>query len=203
MSNSPFPHIQLLLKARGTAKLTGGGKKNKKVADNKKNREQHAKFLNSKVNAFFTKASDYKEVRKEEGLAQIKGGTSFMLQIPDEDDGTIDFIAEKLAIEVVAEYDDGFLIVATEDLELTKVKEFADKFSDKILGSGSMAGIIDIDEDPKSEKRIERILEPELFKLWSFEDEKEYILDVSIEVAAFGKPKKPRITERTNPGAHA
>lgn len=199
MPNSQFPHIPLLLKEKGIAKLTGGGKKNKLVAHNRLNRSQHAIHLKGKLNAFFANATRYIEDRKKEGLPQIKGGSSFILQIPDEDDAVIDFIAEKLEIEVVAEYDDGFLIVATEDLQLSKVKALADEFTNKARGSGRMANIFDIDEDPQSEKRIQRILEGDLFGQWPFEDSKEYVLDVSIEVAAFGKPKRPTINSRTRP----
>ena len=96
--------------------------------------------------------------RQAKALPTISGGTPFLLQIPDEDDDILEFLSEKLGIEVVAEYDDGYLIVTSEDLNLALVTEAARAFADAAHGTGSMARILDVEDNPLSEARLRRIL---------------------------------------------
>ena len=203
MPDSQFPHLNLVYKDRGTAHLEGGASSNPDVERNQEDRPQHSQFLKSKISGFSNKAKEMRESREQSDLPKIKGGVSFLLKIPDEDDGTIEFVSEKLGLEIVAEYEDGFLIVSTDDLELDSVKDLADNFasdSKKVRhGSGNMARILDIDEDPLSENRIRRILEDRLFERWPFSDEEDLTLDISIEVAAFGQPPKPRLGKNLKP----
>ncbi len=203
MPNSHFPHLNIIFKAQGAAKLEGGGSVPPNVRKNQQDRSGHSKFLKGKVNAFSRRAKELRKARQEAQLPGIKGGVPFLLQIPDEDDGAIEFITEKLNLEIVAEYDDGFLIVASDDLELRRVIELANEFADSTRGAGSMAKIIDVIEDPVSESRIMRILEDCLYEKWPFSDEENLVLDVSIEVAAYGRPAKPRLTSKSKPETRA
>lgn len=203
MADSPFPHLHLLFKDRGDAVLEGGGSVNPNVKRNQENRAGHATFLKTKIGGFSTLAKKLKEDRAETGLPTIAGGMAFVLQIPDEDDGTLEFLAEKLGLEIVAEYEDGFLIVASEDLDLKHVIDLANDFAGSIHGSGGMAKILDIDEDPLSGNRIGRILDERLLDKWPFPDDEEFILDVSIEVAAFGIPTKPTLGPKPKPEVKA
>jgi len=66
-----------------------------------------------------------------------------------------------------------------------------------------MAKILEVDENPLSERRIKRILEDNLIERWPFPDAEILTLDVSIEVAAFGVPKKPKVTSCTKPEKRA
>ena len=148
------------------------------------------------------RSREQQQARREAGLPQIRAGVPFVLQIPDEDEGAIDFVAEKLGLEVVAEYDEGFLIVSSADLELQRVVDLANEFIEAKRGSGGLASILAIDDDPLSDRRIERILQDGLFGQWPFPDDRVYLLDLSIEVAAFGAPTRPR-TGRAKPETKA
>lgn len=192
MPNPNFPHLNLIQKGRGDARLEGGRSENSKVKHNKQNRQSHSEFLRDKFHTFSQHAQAIAQEREQAQLPIVKGGVPFMLQIPDEEDGVIEFIAEKLGLEVVAEYADGYLIVATQDIDLSHVIQTAEGFSQKAWSTGQMASILDVDEDPLSENRIFRLLDDRLQEKWPFPDNQEYLLDVSIESAAFGKPKKPR-----------
>ena len=198
-----FPHLNLIQKERGDAKLHGGGSENAKVTRNMKNRRSHSQFLQEKFTAFSRHAHTLTQQREQNQLPTIEGGVPFMLQIPDEVDGVIEFIAETLGLEVVAEYVDGYLIVSTQDLDLGHVIQTAQDFSEKVRGSGQMANILDIDENPLSDNRIQRLLDDRLLEQWPFPDDQAFLLDVSIESAASGLPKKPRITKRTKPEVKA
>ncbi len=195
MPDSQFPHINLLFVQSGMAKLEGGGSANPLVQGNKNNRPNHSSFLLGKVNNLSRRAREVLQTRSRE----IKGGVPFLIQIPEDDDGAIEFVAEKLGLEVVAEYDEGFLIVASEDIDLQKVIQLVNEFAQSKRGSGSMAKILDVVDDPASPLRLNRILDERLLPKWPFPDDEEFILDVSIEVAAFGAPSKPRISSRTKP----
>lgn len=198
-----FPHLNLIQKDRGDAKLYGGGIENSQVKHNKENRQSHSQFLQDKFTAFSHQAHTLTQQREQDQLPTIEGGIPFMLQIPDEVDGVIEFIAETLGLEVVAEYADGYLIVSTQDLDLGHVIQTAQDFSESVHGSGQMAHILNIDENPLSSDRIQRLLDDRLLEQWPFPDDHEFLLDVSIESAAFGLPKKPRITIRTRPEVKA
>lgn len=203
MPDSSFPHLHLIFKTRGDAILEGGGASNPNVVANQRNRAGHSAFLETKFRDFSTRAKLLKVNRESTGLPRIEGGVSFVLQIPDGDDGMLEFLAERLGIEIVAEYEDGFLIVASEDLDLQHVIDLARGFTESTRGTGGMARILDIDEDPLSSNRINRILDERLQSRWPFPDDEEFTLDVSIEVAAFGLPAKPRITSRSRPEVRA
>ncbi len=188
-----LPHLPLPFRERGNARLEGGGSPNPRVEQNKTDRIAHAGDLANKLGGVGRRRTEQDERRLNEGLPSIQGGVPFLLQIPDEDDDAIDFIAEKLGIEVVAEFDDGYLVVATGDLDLQTVIDLANQFAQSIHGSGKMAKILDVEEDPLSERRVKRILGDELFAAWPFENNTILVLDVSIESAIFGAPPKPRL----------
>ena len=200
MPDTEFPHIQLLFRDKGDARLTGGRSTDPRVRQNQENRQGHSRYLSEAFRGFAHTASALLQERERANLPEIPGGVPFMLQIPDEDDEAIEFVAETLGLEVVAEYKDGFLIVASEDLAQERVLEVVEQFQREARGSGKMARILDVDNDPHSPRRIERLLADDLKDEWPFRDNDEWILDVSIEVSPFGRPQKPKgISSRTRP----
>lgn len=200
MEKRNFPHVELIQTDSGRARMTGGGDDPESVLKNQSNRVAHSSDIKQKIAGFSAQAKAAIEKRKEENLPTISGGVPFVLQIPDENDGVIEFIGKALKLEIVAEYDDGYLIVATEDLDLQHVIDLANAFVSGAHGSGQMARILDIEGNSSSHTRISRILDEELLKVWPFAAHHEMILDISIEVAAFDPPPKPRgITKKTSP----
>jgi len=199
MLNPEFPHLLLLQRRQGLARLEGGGASDDRVVANQLNRQNHADHLIRTFGGVAARAQQRNEERKETGLPPISGGTPFLLQIPQEDESTMEYLAEKLGLEIVAEYDSGYLIVATQDLDVSTVLEAANGFAQGRHGTGALARILEIDEDPSSEGRLRRILGEELWPLWPFADDADLTFDVSIESAVFGAPPKPRITSRTRP----
>jgi len=193
-----FPHVTLIETNRGRAVLPPGPNSNAAVLRNRNNRTQHASDLKQKFQGFSASAKQSVAAREAANLPVISGGVPFVLQIPDQDDRIMDFVARKLKLEIVAEYDDGFLIVSTEDLDLQHVLDLADDFAREAHGSGSMASILDVDGDHASVNRIRRILGDDLMAHWPFPAALDMILDVSIEVASRDPPRKPKgITSRT------
>jgi hypothetical protein len=170
MAENNFPHVEFIKLATGGARLRGFPNPDLRVTENKSNRAQHSADLKGKIGDLSANAQRLNQEREDQNLPQITGGVPFMLQIPDEDGIVMDFVAKKLNLEIVAEYDDGYLIVSTKDFELQHVLDLADGFASEIHGSGQMAKILDIETDRASTNRIQRILGEELYDQWRFPD---------------------------------
>lgn len=188
MAASDFPHLSLIEKARGDAKLPPAPQRNEDVERNKQNRSEHGHYLADRFTQFDSTARKLKSSREAEGLPTITAGTPFLLQIPEGDEVTLDFLSEKLGLELVAEYDAGFLIVSTQALDLDAALRLANDFIESERGSGQMANILSVDPDPLSQERIHRILDEDIISRWPLSDAQEYIFDVSIEIAPFNTP---------------
>lgn len=201
MPAQPFPLLNLLFKGNGEAKLEGGGKPDPRVKAHQANRSSHASFLTGKADNLSNWAKRTRAEREAAGLPAISGGVPFVLEIPKGNDDMIEFLAEKLGLEIVAEYEDGFLIVASDDLDFQKLRAFALDFTNSSHGAGGMASILDIDANPLSDGRIKRILSEDLFGNWPFPDTEEFTLDVSIESTIFGFPAKRRLGRKPTPQA--
>ncbi len=198
-----FPHLPLIRKVQGLARLEGGGGKDQRVEDNKRDRVSHAAALTLRLRGVAARSVERSAARKQQAQPSIAGGVPFVLQIPNEDDDALAYIADKLGLEVVAEYSDGYLIVSASDLDLAAVMQAAEDFGSAKRGSGAMAKIIGIDDDPLSEARLLRILGDDLYRRWPFYDNDTYVLDVSVESAILGRPARPRVTSRSKPEVRA
>src|ERR1043165_3626012 len=98
-----FPHLILAEVRHGPARLTGGGETNEQAELNKKNRKQHAADLLNGVAQVAGRAQRVSAERAAQGLPSIPGGTPFLVKVTDSQ--ILDFLAEKLGLEVVAEYE--------------------------------------------------------------------------------------------------
>jgi hypothetical protein len=189
MADSEFPHLPLIQKIRGEAQLEGGGEKPYQVRANQDNRASHARHLANQFGSVGGYAKKQRETRNAKGLPPLSGGAAFLLQIPDEDDEVLEWLSAKLDLEFVAEYDDGYVIVATEDIDLKEVQKLANDFIRAERGSGNMASVLEVYPDPSDIRRIERVLDESVQCFWPFDDNRPYLLDVSIEAAPHKKPK--------------
>ncbi|QYY37321.1 S8 family peptidase [Ruficoccus sp. ZRK36] len=200
MANTDFPHLPLIHKFRGNAKLEGGGEKPDRVKENEERRAEHGAYLADRFSSFSESARNRKEERKTAGLPEISGGDAFLLQIPDEDDDVLEWLSQTLNLEFVAEYDEGFVIVATEDVNLQTVQERLKQFIKEEHGGGKMASILEVYPEVDDPRRIERLLDEKLRDYWPFRKDAPFTLDVSIEVAPHKKPKaKPKQNKRWKP----
>jgi len=200
MADSEFPHLPLIHKFRGDAQLEGGGEKPDRVRENETRRAEHGKYLADSFGQLAEYSHKRKEERKQAGLPEVSGGDAFLLQIPEKDDGVLEWLSQTLDLEFVAEYDDGYVIMATDDVDLQSVQERINNFIRSEHGGGKMASILEVYPDAADPRRIERVLDEGLIAHWPFEAAENYILDFSIEVAPHKKPTgKPRQNPRWKP----
>ncbi len=128
-------------------------------------------------------AKQVADERERQGLPPIPGGTSFLLEVPDGDDALLDYLTHNLGLELVAEFPEGFVLVANEDLNQTKLVELARNFMQARYGSTKAASILEIYDPLHSDLRVKKILEEELHESWPFADKKVFTFDVSVQTA--------------------
>lgn len=75
----------------------------------------------------------------------------------------LDKLRKHFDFELVLEDEDGFVIVATEDVSLGKLQKMVDAYSSDTYGSATVASIYSIDDDEGQVERLRRILAPRLF----------------------------------------
>ena len=194
-----FPHLAIVEVRRGPARLTGYRDPDERAAANRGNRAAHAEQLIAGLGRVADHRREALLHREEAGLPAIPGGVPFLVQVTDS--SVLDFLAKKLGIEVVAEFSDGFVIVASEDVELAKFREIIGMFSEAVRGSGLTASVLAVFDDASSEDRIRRILAPSLRDRWPFPDGETFIFEVSVQTAGQAgslgsKPIVPRKRER-------
>jgi hypothetical protein len=178
---SAFPHLKLALREKFRARFTGGVAPNPEIEQNKQNRPAHVGKLRGSLQRIRDLFRVEIERRQREGLPAVDAGAGFVMRIPDGADP--DHFAHALGVELVAEVDGGFMLVATEDLTFARLDEILAKFDRGSAGGGAAAALLDVFESPDAPHRIERLLAPDVFRLWPFRDDQEYVFDVSIQTA--------------------
>ncbi|MFA5504668.1 MAG: S8 family peptidase [Vulcanimicrobiota bacterium] len=122
----------------------------------------------------------------------MPAGVPLLLEIEPSQD--IDWIITSLGLEIVAEEEDGYVIVASSDINFEKLREVLENFEDKGHGTGSLAKVYKIEDE---QERLKRILSPTLWNNWpNLKDSNLYTVDVSIECA--GQVRLPPKPERTD-----
>ncbi|VEP12428.1 conserved hypothetical protein [Hyella patelloides LEGE 07179] len=177
-NSKQFPHIQLKLTKEGTAILYGGGNKktNPITASNKDNRWGHGNKLKSSVSSIVADWKSSIEKREEEEKPELPNARRIILKVdPDS------FDPDKLrgyGIEVIGDLEDGYIIGASADLELTKLEQKIQQFIQEKRGGGSISEIWEIFE---GYQKIESILSPELLAHWDeVQDEQTYTIDIGV-----------------------
>lgn len=152
-----------------------------KTLNNIKNREAHGKSLEEKTSIITGDWTNDFEERKEQGLPNIPESIPLFLQVdpkifnPDS--------LRSFGIEIISEEEDGFLIGASVDLNLTTLKEKIDKFlkeEGKFKNTASQLW----DIITGKQWRIDHILSKPLLKKWDEIDDVE-ILVIDIAIACY------------------
>ncbi|WP_013321045.1 S8 family peptidase [Gloeothece verrucosa] len=171
-----YSHIPLTLTIQGTAKPSRPPRSNPRSLANLGNRQAHGTKLKANVDAIFFSWQEEEEKRDEEGKPKLPNARRVILQIdPDA------FDPDKLksyGIEVIAELEDGYIIGASADLELSALQKKIEQFIKEERGGGTVAEIWELIE---GYKKPELIVSPELWQHWDkVKDDQIYTVDVSI-----------------------
>ncbi|MCI0613777.1 protease, partial [bacterium] len=172
-----FPHLPLPLKIRDRARLHGGGKPPDQEKRNKENRQVHAQNLTHSARGIVETWTGRRLSRDRERLPTLPQGVPVLLQV--EPDTDLEFLRSSFKFEVVSEQEDGFVIVSSEDLDLTAFLQKVDDFTREKWGAGTTAKIYDLHDDLR---RFDRILSDSLREKWpTIADDKIYVFDIGVE----------------------
>lgn len=93
----------------------------------------------------------------------------------------LDGLRQKFDFEIISEQEDGYVIVASENRDLSKLQGMIIAFSTDAHGSATIASIHSIVDDPNQSERLQRILSESLYAMWpSLQDTQNYTYDVGI-----------------------
>lgn len=174
-----FQHLPLVLSFKGKALLKGGGKESLQTKANKNNRQAHSNNLRTTTQSLSMNWQHIQAQRQAQNLPAITHGIPILLQVDPNLD--LDVLRAKFAFEIVAEQEDGYVIVASEDINLTAFLQMVTDFATQVHGSATVAQIHKLFDDPNQNDRLGRILSERLLALWpDINDEEVYIVDVGV-----------------------
>ena len=96
------------------------------VAKNLRDRPAHVAKVRGALAELRDRTTRVVREREQAGLPVVTAGAGFVVQIPEMADPAA--IAHALGLELVAETDGGYLLVASEDLEFARLQEVLAKF---------------------------------------------------------------------------
>lgn len=180
MPNHQFEHLPLVLREHGPAYFPQSYRgEDPTTANNKANRGGHASELRSSATAVSTSWKKQQATRVQSGLSSIEAGIPLLLNIDPSLE--LDDLRQQFHLEIVSEQEDGFVIVASEDVDLATFQQKLTEFVGSITGSANVARIHELMEDVTQEQRLRAILTDELFQEWhAMDDDALYVCDVSI-----------------------
>src|SRR5258707_11001484 len=174
-----FEHLPLLKRYQGRARLRGGGSTSPQTIANRNARQAHSTSLTSAALTLSTDWQQRKQQSQEQGLPVIPQGIPILLEVDPSLD--LDALREKFAFEIVAEQEEGYVIVAAEDIQLSSFLAMVQGFAVQIRGSATVAAVHRLFDDPDQTDRLGRILSDHLMAEWPrINDQQLYIVDIGI-----------------------
>ena len=186
--NNDFTHLPLPLLFQGKPKLRGGGAVSAQTKRNTANRIAHGSYVKRRSAELSCFWKERRAERSENALPEIKTGIPILLEIDPSAD--IDFL-RGLGFEIVCEIEEGFIIVATEDVDLSVLNEKADAFVANVTARcNSPAKVYALCEDGD---RLKRILSKELYAKWAtISPDAIYVIDIGVSCCGnIELPKRP------------
>lgn len=176
-----FEYLPLIRTFNGPAKLRGGGDPSPQTIANKNARQAHSNTLDTAAQAFSAAWEARKAERQAAGAAlpDLPSGVPILLQVDPGLD--LDVLRQKFAFEIVAEQEEGYVIVASEDIQIAPFRAMLQGFAVTMHGSATIAQVHKLFDDPNQTDRLGRILSEHLMNNWgNIADDQLYIADIGI-----------------------
>lgn len=187
--NNDFTHLPLPLLFQGKPKLHGGHTESTQTKRNTANRIAHGDYVKRRSAELSRFWKERRAERAENALPEIETGIPILLEIDPSAD--VDFL-RGLGFEIVCEIEEGFIIVATEDVDLSVLNKKADAFIANVTARcNSPAKVYALCEDGD---RLKRVLSKELYAKWATVSPDEvYIIDIGVSCCGnIELPKRPK-----------
>ncbi|QDU09648.1 S8 family peptidase [Gimesia aquarii] len=183
-----FQHLPLLRRESGPAQLGRPPRESQKTRDNKSDRTSHSGNLFGSAFSVSNTRKSVETDRVAKSFPDLQAGLALLLQIDTSLD--VDKLRRLFDFEIVAEEEDGYVIVASEDIDLVKFNKAVAGFAGSVHGTGIVASIHRLDEDPDQNLRLQLILSETLYELWPNIDETA-VYQVDIGVTCLGIKQIP------------
>ncbi len=187
-----FDHLPLLLRYRGRARLRGGGSPSPQTLANRSARTPHSASLTTAAQNLSADWRNQQTQRQTQSLPVLPAGKPILVKVDPSLD--LDVLREKFDFEIVAEQEEGFVLVASEDIDLTEFTKMVSAFAVSIHGSATIASVHKLYDDPSQADRLNRVLSERLLQQWPPADTKVFVVDVG--VACTGTAQIPDVPER-------
>ncbi len=199
-TNPDFPHLQLAFQGAYDPMFQGGPRENPEIDANRADPEAHANRLRAILGRMRQSDEELRRLRAEMGLPTIPADKGFLLRLPEGVD--VDQLVRALGVELVAETEEGLMLVSSADLEFTKLEEVLRQFEVGERGGGSGASLLDIYEQQDDARRLQNILAPGILAMWPLDNATVYTFDLGIQTATSTRevewPQKRRKKGETN-----
>lgn len=171
-----FSHLPLPMVLYGKPKLRGGGGKDPRTLENRKNRVGHGGYIKRKAAQLSKFWKEKQEERIKEQLPEIKTGIPILLEIDPNSD--VNFL-KGLGFEVISELENGYVIVSNGDIDFAtlniKTEDFIKEVSDRCNTPARVYAFLE------DESRFEKIFGKNLMSMWrTIKEDDRYDVDVSI-----------------------
>jgi hypothetical protein len=188
--NHNFQHLPLVLRYHGPAKPLRPPFQVEATLQNKRNRSAHGSGLQRACDALTTSWSNSQATRAKAHLPSLPPGIPILLEVDPSLD--LDQLRHFFDFEIVSEEEEGFVIVASKDINLTLFLSKVNDFVADIRGSATVACVHKLNDDPNQEERLRRVLSESLFQRWpTLEDNAIYLVDVGITCLGIREIQKP------------
>ena len=187
--NNEFVHLPLPLLYQGKPKLRGGGIQSARTKQNVANRIDHGNYMKRRSAELSLFWKDRRANRIENALPAIESGIPVLLEI--DPSSNVDFL-RGLGFEIVCEIEDGFIIVATDDIDFSVLNTKTDDFVDNVSKRcNSPARIYALCED---DDRLKQVLSKDLYNKWtSIQEDDIYVIDIGVSCCGnIELPKRPQ-----------
>lgn len=190
-----FPHLQLTFSGTYEPHFHGGHRENPEVDAIRANPAAHATRIRGIFGGIRQVDAELRRLRAETGLPAIPADRGFLLRLPEGVD--VDQLVRAIGVELVAETQEGLMMVSTVDLQFTKLEEVLRQFetgAGGVVAGSSLLDIYDRSDDPQ---RLRHILGPEILALWPLADTTIYTFDLGVQTATSTRDVKwPRVKQK-------
>lgn len=190
-----FPHLHLTLRGSYEPLFHGGPRTNPEVDANRANPKGHANRIRGILGRMRQFDDQLRKLRTQHSLPAVPADKGFLLRLPEGVD--VDQLVRALGVELVAETEEGLMLVSSVDLQFTKLEEVLREFETGAGGLVAGSSLLDIYEQPDDQRRLKSILAPEIFGQWPLADATTYTFDLGIQTATSTRDVKwPRVIQR-------
>jgi len=186
-------HLPLPLRTRARAKLRGSGNPSPQTLANRAaNRAAHGVSLGASLQTLKSRWQLEALQRSLDKLPILPAGRPFLLEV--DPDLEIDLLTHFFGLEIVAEEEEGFVLVASRDLDLAELSKMVDGYSVRVSGSATLAQVVQLFDDGSQTDRLRRILSESLFARWgAITDSEALVVDIGISCSGTIEiPVKPK-----------